>query len=408
MSTAHDSRPSNKPLAVLFFAVLLVLSTRLLVVSHRHGALATVDSPLLYHAATLGFDYFEFGAVRRGLGGSIVHLLNANLLRATALFHVMSAAAVAASACWFFARLRRSALEQGAFGVLLVALMMRWAEDAGRTDMAVAALIGLAAVAMQNGRPVIACFCVAVGLEIHETSFVFGIPLLCGLCLEQQRWRRIPRPALLGGLAVLLAGLAVYVSLPLMPHADSLAMAALVRARLPAHEVVDWAVYFGLGGNRGVQTSLCQNAGDPTYYLHVLTGALVCFLFIGILRDRRAPTVKAALAVSVVPFLFLSIVANDISRWAVLAAFNVWLLCAATATPNAPPATRDRAAWLRLALAVLVIPLIHPFTYRVKTAIYTPTPAIDRLARDLGGPRTPPFATVLERCDPDWRNVLGL
>src|SRR6476620_6480014 len=92
---------SHRQAAWVLFALLSLLSLRRIATATYRGTLLTHDSPLLYQAATLGFNYFDFGAVRRGLGGSIVYLLGDNLLRATAVFHILSSALVAAAACWF-------------------------------------------------------------------------------------------------------------------------------------------------------------------------------------------------------------------------------------------------------------------------------------------------------------------
>jgi len=407
--------------AVALWLVLVGLSTRLLVSAWRRQVLLTDESPLLYHAATLGFNYVDFGFVRRGLGGTLLHLFGENWLRGAAIFHVLAAAAVAACACVLFARLTRPWPERAAFAVLLVALMMRWAEDPARTDIAVAALLGVAALAVLAARPVAAALAVAVGLFVHETGFVFGLPLLAGLWLDQGRWRAIGRRRAAAVAAVLGFALLLYLAFDRLPRADAGTMVEVVRSHFPRHEYVDWAIYFAVSGARGVHTSLCQNAGDPTYALHVGSGLLVIGLFIAILKRRGAPGWPAVLLVSVPPFLFLSVVANDISRWAVLAAFNVWMLCAAMpsgvatgsmpsrsaiAMPTAAP-TRPPSAWVwRVALAVLLIPLIHPKTWPIEDPIFAPTPVLERLVRQLGGPATPRFAEVLVRCDPGWRSVL--
>ena len=405
MLDSETARPVGRRAAALLFVILTALSMRVLAIAVRRDTLLTEESPLLYNAATLSFNYFDFGFIRRGLGGSIVYVLGTDRLLATAAFHVLSAVCVSAAACWFVAKLRRPPLQTIALALLLVALIMRWAEDPGRTDMAVAAVIGLAAIAAVAGRPVLACLCVAVGLAMHETSFVFGIPLLAGLWLDQARRRNFSARAVLGSVAILLAGLVAYLSFERLPHADPQAMADVVRSRLPRHEYVDWAIYFAISGTRGVSTSLCQNAGDPTYLMHVVTGVLVIALFILTLRDRQGPSVQAALVVSVPPLLFLSVVANDISRWALLAAFNVWVLCAADPGERAP--SRAALAWLQVCLAALIVPLIHPRTGRIADPIFAPTPVIERIAQDLGGAQTPRFAMVLTRCDPGWHSVLG-
>jgi hypothetical protein len=388
---------------VLLFLLLTLVSFRLVVT--YWDLLLEERSPLLYQAATLGFNYFDFGAVRRGLGGSIVYLLGDNLLRATAVFHILSSALVAAAACWFFARLRRPALQTSAFAILLVAIMMRWAEDAGRTDVLVAALLALAAIGAIKGRWVLACCGVAVGLAVHETSFIFGIPLLAGLCVDHERWRKISKSEAVGALAVLSLALVLYFFVDRLPHADAQTMVQTVRARLPPDQIVDWAIYFAVSGARGVRTSLCQHSADPTYFIHLLSGLVVIGLFAGVLVTRRGPPVVAVLIVSVIPFLFLSVFAIDLGRWAVLAAFNVWLLCAAS--PFAPCAAPERLMGVRLLTALLTVPLIHPKTLPVDVPVFAPTPVIDRIVQKFGGPRTPKITALLERCDPEWRVVLG-
>lgn len=383
----------------VLFLVLLLLSTRLLVSTAWQGVLFSDDSPLLYHAATLAFNYFDFGAVRRGLGGSIVHLIGGDLLRATTVFHLLSAAAVCAVACCVLARLEHP-VRRATFVVLLVALVMRWAEDAGRTDMAVAALVGSAALALRAQRPVLASALVVIGLAIHETSFVYGIPLLIGLTFELRLWHTAGRRALLGAGAVLVAALLVYVLLDRLPRADVQTMVDTVRSRMPRRDEVDWAIYYAVSGSRGVKASLCQNAIDPSYWMHIAGGLVVISLFL-LVVGVRGPSLWRALGVSVPPFLFLAYVANDHSRWAVLAAFNSWLFCAVR--PAQAPA--DLARW-RPVLAVAAILLLHPKTLPVEFAIYVPTPVLERAVQRFGGPRTPNAPQALAICDPSWRSVL--
>ncbi len=198
----------------------------------------------------------------------------------------------------------------------------------------------------------------------------------------------------------------------MLPHADVPTMVAVVRSRFPTHEYVDWAIYFAVSGSRGVRTSICQNLGDPTYPLHLATGLGVIAIFIALLRNEGTPSLPAALLAAVPPFLFLSAVANDLSRWTVLAALNVWLVGAVGASERAIGAVGTAGQqwrWpaLRIGAAVLVIPLIHPKTWPIQDPIFSPSPVIDRAVQELGGPKTPRFRAALSRCDPDWRSVLG-
>jgi hypothetical protein len=393
-----------------FFVLLVALSTRLLASAVRRGVLLTDESPLLYRAATLGFNYFDFGPVRRGLAGSVVSLLGPDRLLGTAVFHVLCAAAVAGGAAALFLRLRVGA--RWVYALLFVALMLRWAEDPGRTDLAVAALLVAAALAFQAKQLVLSCLCVGLSLSVHETGLVFGLALLAALLLDGARWRRVPRRTAAAGLLVLAAFVALYMLLGMLPHADVATMVSVVRSHFPTHEDVDWAIYFAVSGSRGVRTSVCQNLGDPTYPLHLATGLGVIAIFIALLRNGARPSLPAALLATVPPFLFLSVVANDLSRWTVLAAMNVWLVSAVAAgDPAADADGAVRRPWwgaaLRIGTAMLVIPLIHPKTWPIQDPIFSPTPVIDRAVQEAGGPKTPRFRTALARCDADWRSVLG-
>ena len=388
----------------MLFVLLIALSLPLLVGAWRHHVLSTAESPLLYQAATLAFNYADFGIVRRGLAGTGVRLLNPNLLRATAVFHVLSAIAVSAVACWLFMRLHRTAWQKAAFALVLVTLMTRWANDAGRSDMAVAALLGLAAILAVRSRPALSACCIGIALFVHESGYLFGVPLLLALLLDQGRWRQIPARALWSTLAVAGATLLLYAALPLFPHADAHAITESVRARLPRSEIVDWAIYYAISGSRGVETSLCQNRIDPTYLRHVLSGAFVIGLVVVLLRAGRFPHWLAVTVASLGPYAFLCIVANDTARWTCLGAFNAWLICAVAPDGAEPPRWREA---LRVAGGALLIALVHPAALRGAMLVYVPAPIVDRVAHGLGAPRMPPFATLLARCDADWRSTLG-
>jgi len=398
---------SRRRFAVLLFAILVLLSTRLIGSALKADNLLTADSPILYHAAVLGFNYVDFGFVRRGLAGTLLWPFGSRLLLGAAVFHMVSAALLAAVACRYQAGLRRPWSLTLVYALVIVALTMRWAEDAGRTDLLVAALIGLAAMALIAGRVVPAFACLGVGLAVHETAYLFGVPMLAGVWLAGRISRPIPARSWAAGAAVIVATLAIYSALDHLPHADRQTMVDTVRSRLPRHEYVDWAIYFAVAGGRGVRMAICQNAGDPAFAVHLFCGLAAIALCALVLKERSGPSWPALLIVSVPPVLFLSVVANDMSRWTVFGAFNIWLLAAAHAhQPHSTPLSATSLV-ARLAVAALLIPLIHPRTWRILDPIFAPMPAVERLVTTLGGPRTPRFATAIERCDPSWRQVLG-
>jgi hypothetical protein len=132
---------------------------------------------------------------------------------------------------------------------------------------------------------------------------------------------------------------------------------------------------------------------------------LVVALFAALLEipsHRRRWMVSLAAAPG---FLFLAFIANDFSRWTVLASFNAWLFHAATDAGGWLPEDK-RLGLLRIGIAVFVILLIHPRTLRVAYPIYVPSPMIDNVAEKLGLPATRPVFDALARCDPHWRDVL--
>lgn len=414
MRPAHAPSAGAWPAAGLAF-VLLLASLRWVASSAARDDLLGDGSYMLYPGATLAFNYFEFGAVRRGLGGSLLHLTGLDLRIATLGFHVVSAAALAAAIGLLFRRIEGSRWVRAAFALTALALMARWAEDAvGRTDLAVAALLAFATLAVRAHRPVAAGLLVGSGLFIHETSMILGAPLLMALFVVQRgeadgrgRWHgreaRLDAARLAG---VLGACLALYIGMAWLPHADTATMIAAVRAKFPPHRFVDWAIYFAVSGNRGVRTSVCQNATDPNFWLHLGSGLLLIGVIAFALGRTLAHGRRALLFAAVPAYVFLAVAANDNARWITLACFNLWLV-AAVASRNGVRAARHRPVGAAAALAFLL--LTHP-----KAAPWSPTPLfeaspfIERLVRKLGGPPTPTFAEALERCDPGWREAVGL
>jgi hypothetical protein len=133
-------------------------------------------------------------------------------------------------------------------------------------------------------------------------------------------------------------------------------------------------------------------------------GGGILVLALAAVASSRAPAddwSTTALA-TLPPFLFLAVVANDISRWTNLASFNLWLLLAPAQDARVE---MRRPRWLAPIAAVLFLALSHP-KYGPEFPIYAGSPLIERVVRELGGPRTPSFAESLQRCDPTWRDVL--
>jgi hypothetical protein len=352
----------------------------------------------------LGFNYFEFGPIRRGLAGSIVYLLSPDILKASTWFFMLSAAAVTLPVLWLYRRLGLAPITRFAFAVTMMAIMLRWAGDIGRVDMLVAASIAVAAIAAIHGRLGLAGLMVGIGLMVHETSLIFGAPLLLAILMRPGAWSALSNASKRRGAAALLLSVALYAGMAYLPHASDTTMSEVVRAKFAPTKYVDWAVYFALSGTRGLRTNLCQNLADPTYWMHPAGGLLLIALTMMALgwNLRREVTLTALAAVPA--FIFLSIITNDISRWAMFAMFNVWLLHAVAHHREGRRTISERGALLAaVALLVLTSNRIAP----KPTLIYSPSPVLERIAVLLfRTPLTPTVEEALARCDPTWHDFV--
>jgi hypothetical protein len=199
---------------------------------------------------------------------------------------MLAAAAVASGVATLFYRLDVALARRLAFAIVSLTIMLRWAEDAGRTDMATAALLAWATVAVQRGRLDWASAAIGVGIFIHESSVIFGVPLLVTLVLMGGGLRSYSAAIKIRAAGALAITLTCYVCMGMLPHSDVQSMADVVRAKFVPKLDVDWALYFALSGARGVATSICQNLTDPTYWMHPFSGAVVLIVVYTALAGR--------------------------------------------------------------------------------------------------------------------------
>ena len=390
----------------VLFCVLLAASVHVLAVHALKGRLFDPLDERLYQAAALAFNYFEFGAIRRGLGGSIAHLLADDMMVASAAFHLLSAITVALTAAWLYARLQTPPMRRAAVAVVIVAIVLRWGSDAGRTDMLVCTAIGLAAIAVVRGRLAWAAAALGVGLMVHETTFIFGVPLAVALLMRGDVWRSAARAERLLAALVFSASLAAYLGSGWLSHADDATIARAVTAKFPSSKYVDWAIYFALSGTRSLGTNVCQNLNDPSYWTHPTGGLILIALTTLALSWRVRDDWKVAAVAALPGFAFLAVITNDHSRWAMFALFNLWLLFVLGPRPSGRPTFLS--AWPVVGAALLLLPLSNAQLGRAATPIYSPSPLLERIVeRRLGGSRTPNVEDALLICDPHWSDVLG-
>jgi hypothetical protein len=398
-----SSLASMRELIALGLLLACATATPLIRYSFYGDIFAAFDDRL-YQAGVLAFNYFEFGPIRRGLAGSVVYLLGHDILKASTRFFLLSAVAVALPVMWLYRSLPLPRTARYAFAATIVAIMLRWAGDIGRTDMLVAAGIAAAAIATTRGRLGLAALMLGMGLMIHETSVIFGAPLLVVILMRPGAWSAVSAASKWRGAAVLLLSLAVYAGMTHLPHASDTMMSEVVRAKFAPTKYVDWAVYFALSGLRGLRTNLCQNGQDPTYWMHPAGGLLLVALTTMALgwNLRREGALTAVATIP--PLVFLSIFTNDISRWAMFAMFNVWLLHAVAHRREGRRTISEREALLA-AVALLVLTSNKLGT--APTPIYSPSPVLERIAVRLfrTGP-TPNVEDALKSCDPTWHDFV--
>jgi len=385
----------------------MVASAHFLVGEARAGWHVIERWTLLYQAATIGFNYFEFGFVRRGLAGTIVYLSGLPQLAGTVCFHLLSAAFVSAAGCRYLERVPGGRDRKLIFAFLLLSFVLFWAHDAGRTDMAVAGCLAMSAIQILDLKPLRAALWLIIGLAVHEASFIFGLPLALGLLLSDRRYAQMPPKQLGTAIALLLAVTAVYLQIDKLPHVDNATATAIIRSRLPRHEVVDWAIYFATSGFRGVRTSICQSwEVNPNYLLHGVSGLAVIAVGTFAMGGTDVRVWKRTLLISLTPFLFLYALANDMARWSTLSCFCVWLV--AVCQPARETWSNERHLAVHLMAAVAFLLLTYPKSpFPVLIPIYSPSPLIEGYSIRRGGPITPSVIPALEHCDPNWREVLN-
>lgn len=208
------------------------------------------------------------------------------------------------------------------------------------------------------------------------------------------------------GVAALSIAFLAYLGLAQLPHLPPHEMAALVRAELPQHDLVDLAVYYAVSGSRGLQTAICQNQIDPHHALHLLTGTAALLPLGWALATAGRREWPAALLVALPPLLFLWIVANDTSRWVTLSAFNLWLLLVTQPATRTPTPLLSRGHWRVAGLCVLAfLLLVHPKVTRPRHPVYAGSPLLEAMVERIDGVRIPNAFQALRACDPRWRDI---
>lgn len=360
-----------------------------------------------YNIIWLAANYFQFGAMRRALVGSVIYMSGVGLVTAAYLFYAISVILVLIFAYFFIKRIMQAGGRSLPFVLIIGALLLFWSEDIGRTDILVAAILLAAALALIDGRIVLASLCLAVGFQVHEATAIYGLPLAAALLLEGHRYEKYRTAAGAIALAILIGGIVFYFGLSFLPRAPNGFIVETISSRLPKTYHVDsvsstFAMFAMLGGVRAAIDSVCLVSPSVHHYLKPLIALLMVALAVASMSEfRRSSWLLPAIA-TVPPLLFLWLTSNDMGRWTALAILNVWILCANN--PLEPIRESGQWAWVRAAGAAAIIPLLFPLTLPVRFFFAYPSPMIERGIEELIGR---PTVRTFDECDPTWRESLS-
>jgi hypothetical protein len=366
---------------------------------------------LEYHLIWLANNYFQFGAMRRALVGSVIYVSGVDLVTAAYLLYGISFFLVLLFAYVFLRRITQAGGALLPFALILGALLLFWSEEVGQTDILVAAILLAAALALIDGRVVLASLCLAIGFQIHEVTAIYGLPLAAALLLQGSRYKKYQSTTGAIAASILIGGILFYVALWFLPRASDNFVAETIRSRLPVNYPFDsfkskFATFIILGGIRAEVDSMCLVTHSVHHYIKPFIALLMVALAGASMSEGTSEGTRLRWALAVIatvpPIVFLWLTAIDMGRWAALAILNVWILCASS---DFEPVTGvKRWAWVRAAGAAAMVPLLFPLTIPVHFFGAYPSPLIEGgIEKVIGHPAIRTF----DECDPTWRASLS-
>jgi hypothetical protein len=366
-----------------------------------------IDSTAFLDAnlVNLGFNYIQFGAIRRGLAGTVVYLSGANLVSGAYLVYWGSFALFLTTAYLILNRTTVAARVFVSFFIVLAAPLMFWSTDIGRTDMVVAAILASAALAAIEGRMITAGVCVAAGCTINEMVAIYGLPLLFAVLIDEDRYKAIGLSSAAIAGAIIVAGfVAATIIVPLLPHSDPNSIVQTIRGEIPSRYLsgsTDQAFFFLLTSGRGMRAVQCAIQHSFQYFTHPFVSVFMIALTTLSLSGPPGRRWAAPAVASVPPMLLLWLISSDMSRWTAFSILSVWIVCALRSRGQTEPGVGQALA--RAASAVAVLILLYPSIVSLAAAYCFPSPLIGKVAERLLGPAE--FRSF-DDCDPTWRSVL--
>jgi hypothetical protein len=403
----QDFVESDRPQAQLYSFVISISLFVVLVAKFIYDVKKSRGNHLDYNIIWLAVNYFQFGAMRRALIGSVIYMSGVNLVTAAYLLYGISVILVLIFAYAFIKRVMEAGGNPFPFVLILGALLLFWSEDFGRTDILIAAILLAAALALIDGRIVLASLCLAIGFQVHEATAIYGLPLAAALLLQGNRYKNYTSTAWSLASTILFGGIAFYVAVSFMPRASNDFIVETISSRLPENFHIEsinsnFALFAMLGGIRAAVDSICIVSPSIHHYLNPFVALLMVALALASMSGFRSSRWALSAIATVPSVVILWLTANDMGRWAALAIFNVWILCASSDLE--PMRAVRRWAWIRVAGAAVIIPLLFPLTIPLHFFYAYPSPLIEGAIEKLIGH---PALRTFEECDPTWRASLS-
>jgi hypothetical protein len=383
-------------LALLSIAILLAIKFY-----HQWRSEIRMD----YNTVGLAINYIQFGAVHRGLLGSIIYLSHVKLSYAPSILLAMSTAALIILSFFMLSRTNVRVAEYLPFVIVLAALLLYWSTDLGRPDIVVAVILVMDALALVDGRILLASSFLAIGVLIHEVAVIYGLPLLAAILIYSDRYKQFSLKSLATSAVILSIGAIIYVAIGILPHSSNRVVVTTITSENPLlsldSDPASLAFYAGLGGVRTIRATLCTMTGAHRLIQPFIALAMIVLTVVALSQAHRIKWILPIMA-SMPSILFLWMSAIDTSRWTALGVLNVWIVCAVR---NWEPVEPDRRwAWARVICAGAIVPALYPNVVRIPWYIVYASPLIESAiekAIDY------PAYKTMDECDPTWRSVLS-
>lgn len=401
MTIVRRSLSWSLPYAVAAAAA-VIACWRHVLVWHYHAFRAGSGYPS-YNLAVLTPNYWNSGFIRRGLGGTLLALFDTSQSSAGLFrFHVFLAIFLAVPLALLVRRLAAHDFAAAlAFAVVLLVspqTFSAFALDPARLDMLTLGFIAWALLAALDHRYVPAALIIFVGSLAHEATVIFGVPLIATLWwLDYRGGGATRRQGLLAAATLAVLWITAMVATQRFGAGQPAIAATIVN--FERHSLVrDMAAYTTSTGFRAVKVAACQSLMRPSLWLDFGMIFLTLGLYLALLA-RRWRDVPVLAAVSAVPLVALSLIANDYGRWLMLAVMMALFAALALRLRSEPEAMTRRDYAVGAAILVILLAL-GPTRY------YYADRATEQLARGIWGAGDVDFERELATCDPAWRSFI--